>query len=353
MQKTILLIEDNEEILENTAEILELANYRVLTAENGKDGVEKALAAKPDLIICDIQMPVLDGYGVIHLLNKNPKIQNTPFIFLSAKSDRGDVRKGMELGADDYITKPFTETELLTAIESRLKKSELAKGSSISSVEHLNILYSEVSGKQSLQSLMDEAIRQEFKKKSVIYSEGRTPFYLYYIVKGKVKTYLVNESGKELTIDMYGEGDFFGYTALLEGEQYKKSAVAMEDSELLLISRKDFDLLLNSNREIAATFIRMLVKNVVSKEQLLLGLAYNSLRKRVAEALLQYKRKFGSNNDNFTISISRHELANIAGTATESLIRTLTDFKDEKIIDIVEGNIIILNESKLVNLTGS
>src|SRR3954454_11483367 len=165
MQKTILIIEDNEEILENTAEILELANYHVLTADNGKEGVEKALAAKPDLIICDIQMPVLDGYGVIHLLNKNPKIQNTPFIFLSAKSDRGDVRKGMELGADDYITKPFTETELLAAIESRLKKSELAKGSSVSSVENLNTLYSEVSGKESLQSLMDKAIRQEFKKK--------------------------------------------------------------------------------------------------------------------------------------------------------------------------------------------
>ena len=353
MQKTILLIEDNEEILENTAEILELANYHVLTADNGKEGVEKALSVQPDLIICDIMMPVLDGYGVIHLLNKNPKVQNTPFIFLSAKSERGDIRRGMELGADDYITKPFTETELLSAIESRLRKSEIAKASSDSNVESLKTLYSEVSGKQSLQSLMDEATSQEFKKKAIIYSEGKTPFYLYYVVKGKVKTFLVNDFGKELTIDMFGVGDFLGYTALLEGGQYKESAAAMDDSELLLIPRKDFDLLLNSNREIAATFIRMLAKNVVTKEQLLLGLAYNSLRRRVAEALLQYKKKFGNHNDNFIINISRHELANIAGTATESLIRTLTDFKDEKIIDIVDGNIIIVNELKLVNLTGS
>jgi CRP/FNR family cyclic AMP-dependent transcriptional regulator len=353
MQKTILLIEDNEEILENTAEILELANYNVLTADNGKEGVEKALSAQPDLIICDIMMPVLDGYGVIHLLNKNPKVQNTPFIFLSAKSERGDVRKGMELGADDYITKPFSETELLSAIESRLRKAEIAKASSESNVESLNLLYSEVSGKQSLQSLMNEATSQEFKKKSIIYFEGKTPFYLYYVVKGKIKTYLVNDFGKELTTDMFGKGDFFGYTALLEGGQYKESAAAMEESELLLIPKKDFDLLLNCNREIAATFIRMLAKNVVNKEQLLLGLAYNSLRRRVAEALLQYKKKFGSNSDNFIINISRHEMANIAGTATESLIRTLTDFKDEKIIDIVEGNIIIQNESKLINLTGS
>jgi len=353
MQKTILIIEDNEEILENTAEILELANYRVLTALNGKEGVERALATQPDLIICDIMMPVLDGYGVIHLLNKNPKLQNIPFIFLSARSERSDVRKGMELGADDYITKPFSEAELLTAIESRLRKSALAKMSSESNLETLDTLYSEVSNKDSLQLLMDNATGQQFKKKAIIYSEGKTPFYLYYVVKGKVKTYLVNHFGKELTVDMFGEGDFLGYTALLEGGAYKESAAAMEDSELLLLPKKDFDLLLNSNRDIAASFIRMLAKNVVNKEQLLLGLAYNSLRRRVAEAMLLYKRKFGNNNDSFTINISRHELANIAGTATESLIRTLTDFKDEKIIDIVEGNIIILDESRLLNLTGS
>ena len=353
MQKTILLIEDNEEILENTAEILELANYHVLTANNGKEGIEKALITQPDLIICDIMMPVLDGYGVIHLLNKNPKVQNTPFIFLSAKSERGDMRKGMELGADDYITKPFTETELLSAIESRLKKSDIAKISSANNLESLNTLYSEVNDKHSLQSLLDKATNQEFQKKAIIYSEGKTPFYLYYVVRGKVKSYLANEFGKELTVDMFGEGDFLGYTALLEGGQYKESVAAMEDSELLLIPKKDFDLLLNNNREIAVTFIRMLAKNVVNKEQLLLGLAYNSLRRRVAEAILHYKKKFGSNNNNFIINISRHELANIAGTATESLIRTLTDFRDEKIIDIVEGNIIIINESKLLTLTGS
>ena len=353
MQKKILLIEDNVEILENTAEILELADYSVLTASNGKEGVEKALTAQPDLIICDIMMPVLDGYGVIHLLNKNAKLQNTPFIFLSAKSERGDVRKGMELGADDYITKPFTETELLTAIESRLRKSSIAKISNDASTDNVNALYSEVSGKESLQSLMDKAFSQEFKKKAIIYAEGKTPFYLYYIVKGKVKTFLTNDFGKELTIDMFGEGDFFGYTTLLEGGQYKDSAAAMEDTELLLILKKDFDLLLNSNREIAATFIKMLAKNITGKEQLLLGLAYNSLRRRVAEAILQYKRKFGGNIEHFTISISRSELANIAGTATESLIRTLTDFKDERIIDIVDGNIVILNEARLIKLTGS
>src|SRR5438046_1435193 len=123
--KKLLLIEDNNDIRENTAEILELANYKVTTAENGKIGVEKALEEKPDLIICDVMMPVLDGYGVLHLLNMNPQLKGIPFIFLTAKAERSDFRKGMEMGADDYITKPFSDIELLRAIEMRLKKMDI------------------------------------------------------------------------------------------------------------------------------------------------------------------------------------------------------------------------------------
>ncbi len=109
------------------AEILKMMNYKVFTAENGKIGVETALSEKPDLILCDIMMPVLDGYGVLHMLRKNSSTKNTPFIFLTAKTEREDFRKGMELGADDYITKPFNETELLKAIECRLKKAKSLK----------------------------------------------------------------------------------------------------------------------------------------------------------------------------------------------------------------------------------
>jgi CRP/FNR family cyclic AMP-dependent transcriptional regulator len=118
----ILLIEDNDFIRENTAEILELTGYTVHRAENGKIGVERALADKPDLVICDIMMPVLDGYGVLHIFNKNPQLSGVPFIFLSAKVERTDFRKGMDLGADDYLTKPFDESELLSAIEGRLNR---------------------------------------------------------------------------------------------------------------------------------------------------------------------------------------------------------------------------------------
>src|SRR5215210_481297 len=123
MEKTVLVIDDNNELRENTAEILELAGYKTLTAENGKKGVEIAVKEKPSLIICDIMMPELDGYGVLHLLRKNPDTESIPFIFLTAKTERSDFRKGMEMGADDYITKPFDDSELLSAVEARLKKS--------------------------------------------------------------------------------------------------------------------------------------------------------------------------------------------------------------------------------------
>src|SRR5215510_7201224 len=124
-QRTILIIDDHEDIRENIAEILSFGGYKTFTAENGKRGIETALKEKPDLIICDIMMPELDGYGVLHLIRKNETTQTTPFIFLTAKTERSDFRKGMEMGADDYVTKPFDDIEILNAIEIRLKKAEI------------------------------------------------------------------------------------------------------------------------------------------------------------------------------------------------------------------------------------
>src|SRR5580692_10154704 len=102
MTNSILVIDDNKDIRENTVEILDLAGYKTFMAANGKSGVEIALKEKPSIIVCDIMMPELDGYGVLHLLRKNPETEHIPFIFLTAKAERSDFRKGMELGADDF-----------------------------------------------------------------------------------------------------------------------------------------------------------------------------------------------------------------------------------------------------------
>lgn len=348
--KKILLIEDNATIRENAAEILELANYKVVTAENGKLGIETALAELPDLIVCDIMMPVLDGYGVLHTLHKNESLKNIPFIFLTAKTERSDLRRGMEMGADDYITKPFSGTELLNAIEGRLKKAELLKDEMLSGIDGFNKLMAVSGSKDALETLTTDRDINKYRKKQTIYNEGNRAARMFYIVKGKVKTYKTNEDGKELVVGLYSEGDFLGYLALLEGGSFKETAEAIEDSELAVIPKEDFDELMNSNPMVSHRFIQLLAKNVTDMENQLLGLAYNSLRKKVADALINLQKKFQKGTEPFAINISRENLASIAGTATESLIRTLGDFRTEKLIDIKDGNIIVLNEKKLENL---
>ncbi len=347
----ILLIEDNEALRENTAEILSLANYDVITAENGKQGVEKAIAHIPDLIVCDIMMPVLDGYGVFQIISKNEKLHHIPFIFLSAKSERVDLRKGMEMGADDYITKPFTDAELINAIRARFEKVRIQQSRGGKAIETWYQIIADLGNKDEMQEALVNHDVIDFKKKQVIYSEGQHPNKLFYIETGKVKVYKTSDNGKELITSLLSAGDFFGYIPLIENLVYDEFAETLEESTIRVIPRKEFEQLISTNQEIAIKVIKLLANNITEKEQQLVALAYHSLRKRVADALLTLKRKYAlESENNFSMAISREDLANIAGTATESLIRTLSDFKNEKLIEIKEGKIIILEEKKLTNL---
>lgn len=349
--KKILLIEDNDDIRINTAEILELSNYKVITAKDGKEGVEKAIEHQPDLVVCDIMMPVLDGYGVLHAVHRNEAIKNTPFIFLTAKTERSDFRKGMEMGADDYITKPFTGTELLNAVDSRLKKIDLLKHDLNPGMEGLQHLMHASQTGNTLETITQDRNISKFKKKQVIYSEGNHPGRLYYVVKGKVKAYKTNDDGKELVTSLFSPGDFLGYIALLEETTYTDTAVALEETELAEIPKEDFEELIYNNKSVTQKFIRMLAGNITEKENQLLGLAYNSLRKKVAEALMLLQKKYQQGNDEkFMIRINRESLASIAGTATESLIRTLGDFRNEKLIELKGSSIVIINMKKLEQL---
>jgi two-component system sensor histidine kinase/response regulator len=123
-QTKIQVIEDEINIRENLQELLEAKGYLVRVSANGKQGVLDAIDFKPHLIVCDVMMPKMDGYKVLEYVRKTSVIQNTPFIFLTARVDKNDIRQGMDLGADDYLTKPFTYKELLTSIESRLKRQQ-------------------------------------------------------------------------------------------------------------------------------------------------------------------------------------------------------------------------------------
>lgn len=349
--KKILIIEDNVDVRENTAEILELAQYEVITAENGKEGVRLALKENPDLIICDIMMPVLDGHGVLHLLSKNEDTSGIPFIFLTAKAERSDVKKGMAMGADDYLTKPFDDQELLSAIEMRLNKQDIFKKKFTKSIEGIHDFISEVRSFEALKELSATKDVRHYRKKDIIFTEGAYPKGVYFIDKGKVKIFHKNDQGKELISSLHKEGDFFGFLSLLKGEKYNHSAAVLEDAEIYMIPQEDFFSLIYKNSEVARKFIGILSDNLIENEQQLMRLAYDSVRKRVAEALVKLSDTYKKETEQcFSMNISREDLANLVGTAKETVIRTLSDFKEDKYIEITGSMITILEYDKLVNL---
>jgi CRP-like cAMP-binding protein len=348
IMKKILLIEDNEEVRENTAEILELSGYKVITAGDGKAGIASALKELPDLVICDIMMPLLDGYGVLHALGKHPETAGIPFIFLTAKSEKTDFRKGMELGADDYLTKPFDGSELLSAVEARLKRAEGRQQQYLHSLTELNDIISHASDQKKIQLTSDEREVNQYRKKHMLYAEGQRPQYIYFLSTGKVKEYRVHDDGKEFISSIYVPGDFFGFTPVIEEKNHTSNAQVLEDATVMLIPAEDFLQLLNNDPQVAARFIKLLARHVADKETHLVNMAYNSLRKKVANGLLRVADKFRKENqDKVVLDISRETLAQVIGSATESLIRTLGDFRLEKLIETEDGKIIILDEKKL------
>ena len=348
--KSILVIDDNQDIRDNTAEILELAGYKVSTAENGKRGVDIAIKEKPDVIVCDIMMPELDGYGVLHMVRKNADTQNIPFIFLTAKTERSDFRKGMEMGADDYITKPFEDIELLNAVEIRLKKASILEQQYATGAPGINQFIRDIKDAGLMKHLADHYDTESFSKKHTLYQEGKRPRYLYYLTKGKIKGFKTHEDGKEYITDLFSDGNFIGYAAIIEDKNYDDSAVVLENAEVMQIPKEDFLQMIYNDISIATKFIRLITQNVKEKEERLLNLAYSSLRKRVAKALVDIHTKFNANSEGKLIEISREDIAHYVGTATESLIRTLSDFKAEKTIEIKDGKITIPNPDKLINL---
>ena len=303
--KSILVIDDNADIRDNTAEILELAGYKTFTAENGKRGVEVAQREKPDVIVCDIMMPELDGYGVLHLLRKNTDTEHIPFVFLTAKTERSDFRKGMEMGADDYITKPFDDIELLNAIEVRLKKAAILDNKYAPSQQGINQFIKDVKNAGLITQLSEQYNTDNYSKKQLLYQEGRRPRYLFLLVKGKVKGIKTHEDGKEYITDLFSDGDFIGYPALIEDKNYDDSAIVLEDAEIMQVPKEDFMQMIYGNMDVAVKFIRIITQNVKEKEERLLSLAYSSLRKRVAKALVDIQSKFNTDNTNKPLEIGR------------------------------------------------
>ncbi|WP_456463694.1 response regulator [Lutibacter sp.] len=347
--KTILLIEDDTVLRETTAEILELESYKVVTAADGKKGVEQAKLVVPDLVICDIMMPEMDGYDVLKSLSEDTKTKRIPFIFMSAKTEVKDVRKGMDLGADDYLTKPMNIELLLSAIESRLAKAALLNEEEIKSdipnesesfpieIENINDLKN---------YFCDFGVTKIYKKKELIYEEDKYAKNIYLIYKGKVKSYKIDEFGKELITTIYKGDDFFGFSAIIDNSQNYESTMAMENSEIVVVDKLTLQKIIKNNYNLYLEIFQLINENLSEIKEQLLQMAYGSMRRKTAQTILKFAQKmnYKSSND---INISRRDLASVAGIATESLIRTLTDLKKEGVIEIEGRNIRIVNMDML------
>ena len=337
--KTILLIEDDRALRENTEELLELSGYSVMTAPNGKIGIQMAKDNNPNIIVCDIMMPEIDGYGVLENLSSDEKTNHIPFIFLSAKTEHKEIRKGMDLGADDYLTKPFEEEDLISAIESRLAKVALlgrmdqeSKDVPLSPADQMRTL-------NELKNFFDdngEIIG--FQQGSTIFKEGSHSHKIYLILKGVVKCHTMDEDGKELITSLFRADDFLGFTSFINNIPYQESATAIEDVELAGISKENLKVVLENNNTISLELMELLSDNISEIKQQLLQMAYSSVRKKTAQTLLQFAEIMNKKTED-PIKISRNDLASVAGIATESLIRTLSGFKKEGLIDIDGRNI--------------
>ncbi|MBO0323699.1 response regulator [Muricauda sp. CAU 1633] len=343
--KKILLVEDDTSLRENIKEMLELSGFLVFSTPNGKMALDIAEKETPNIVLCDIMMPEMDGYEVLAQFSSCESTKHIPFIFVSAKTERNDVRKGMDLGADDYLTKPFEEEELLNAIHTRLEKAK--------QLESIFLQRKEQDKQHDIRSLNelknffdDHGQLFSFKKDETIYTIGDHSNMVYLILKGVVKCCGLDEEGKELITSVYSEDDFLGFTSLTENFPYREYAIAIEEVELAGISKTHVKSILEENQSVSLELLNVMAEDLVHIKKQLLQMAYSSVRKKTAQTLLLYSQAMNKGK-NTPLKIARSDLAGVAGIATESLIRTLSDFKNEGLIAIENRDIRVLDSEAL------
>lgn len=345
--KQVLIIEDDKILRENTAELLVLSGYKVITAANGQKGIDLAIEQEPDVIICDIMMPKMDGYEVLESLMAYENTRFIPFIFLSAKTKHDEIRKGMDLGADDYLTKPFFEEDLLKSIEGRLRKVELFKQqpSSKKSSSTISPQYSEEQFKDLNQLKVfftEEGQTKHYKKGELLFQKGDRSNHIYLLLEGLVKTHIIDRQGKELITGLYKPNDLLGFTSFNTSVPFAESATTLKTTVCIQLSKSYLLDLLQDHQEVSVELMNLLSANLSDIKKQLMRMAYSSVRKKTAATIIKFA-KLMDENPEMAIRISRSDLAAQAGIAPESLIRTLSDFKKRELIEIEGRTIRIKN----------
>ncbi len=327
----ILIIEDDKSTRENLQELLELSNHEVISAADGKAGIQAATESLPDLILCDGHIPGLDGFQVLSFLKKKPETKVIPFILLSGSEHEPAFRKAMNLGAADCLAKPYNSGELLNAVELRLNTTKR------------NRVPGKDEWKGQWDDLLAEARQVKYRKREWIFRAGDFPRHLYVIETGMVKEYSITDDNKEYIANIWGKGDVFGYLAAVQGEHYQLFAQALRETVISRIPTTDFQQALLHDHAFALKWLEKVSaegrENLHHMEQL----AYDSVPKRVAFTLLELMES----EQKTSFSLSRKTLAHYVGTTKESLVRTLSQFKESGLIDTDGSEISLENPSKL------
>lgn len=348
MKNKILVIEDNNDVRENLTELLTLSGYETYSAPNGKLGVEAAVKHVPDLILCDIMMPEMDGYTVLRILSKNDTTSMIPFLFLTAKTELADVRRGMTLGADDYITKPFDDVELLNTIEFRLNKYKSHQGHSGSSASMVNLPTPEQVLQTIPESLLDTETRM-VRKKDLLFAEGQTCRFVFVIKSGRAIATKIDNYAKEVVTRLYQHPMIVGVASAFSGTKYQETVKAFEDLEVIPIKRDDFISFVLHHPTIAYYFLQEMANSQLRADEKLLLQAFGSVRMKLAATLVDLY-SFYIENGSAVIPVAREDLASMAGTAKETIIRCLSEFKEEGLVSIQGSDIVIHNVQKLAEL---
>ena len=346
MPPTILVVEDQTDVRENLAETLELAGYGVVEAADGHEGVRAARERAPDLILCDVMMPRLDGYGVLRLLREDEATRAIPLVFLTAKAEREDLRRGMNLGAADYVTKPFFQDELLRVVELRLRRSKVepepssggdAPGAAAAARPASGIAPA-TSAEAALAALAELGRVRAYRERAPISFADDRPHAVYRVERGRVRLYRDTEFAKAITVADLGPGAWFGFDALVAEARNLTTAAAYPEAEVLAVQAADAHAALARSGELARWLAQQLAQELGLRTTQLLEIAYYSVRKRIAEFLLRTGGDDGEGDGEALrgriIGLRREDIAEAVATTPESVTRTLTEFKREGLVEV-------------------
>jgi CheY-like chemotaxis protein len=298
----ILVIEDDELVRESVLAVLESKGFRVLSAENGLIGIQMAEVHLPDLILCDILMPGLDGYEVLSALSSNPETQGIPFIFLTAKVEKANWRKAMKMGADDYLTKPFTTEELLEAIAGRFKRQMLLKTSRAS--------------KRKLSAGVERPTFRFATNQDIPLQQDS----FWQVRHGLVKLNALLTEGEEIVIGWAIAPMIFGTSTMLPVVHFEAKAIGKV--ELVQYSAQEVT---NSPQ-----LVKALLPRIHQSDALLAVCGQRRADDRLKGLLLLLKKELGeptAEGTRLKVRFTHQELASTIGTARATVTLLLNEFK--------------------------